>query len=50
LDNNGDLVILQKVWDASAAKKEQERTDMNIANTASAIRARASQVPEQLSF
>lgn len=57
LDNNGDLTpTLVKVWDANevvggdAADLEKTRTDMNIANTASSIHARASQEPEQLSF
>lgn len=49
IDSNGD-VHLQKVWDASAAKIEQERVELNIANNATAIHARVTQEPEQLSF
>lgn len=47
LDSNGDLKL---VYDSSAADLEKARTDMNIANTASSIRARANREPEQLSF
>lgn len=47
LDSNGDLKL---VYDSKAADLEKARTDMNIANTASAMRARVTREPEQLSF